>query len=180
MTESKTQSNLSFRLMSLEFRIRDLIWPPVKILEEAGVKPGMAVLDFGCGPGTFTIASAGLVGREGKVYALDINPLALESVRRYASSKNLGNIQAIHGNEIKNIPDESIDIVLLYDVLHDFADPAPIMAEIHRVLKPNGVLSVSDHHLKNKTQDIIAATGFFRFSGSARQILKFERNNVKG
>lgn len=180
MTKHRTQSNLSFRLMSLEFRLRDLMRPPVKILEEAGVRPGMAVLDFGCGPGGFSIAAARLVGPEGRVYAIDTHPLATEMLRRAAARKDIENIHATYGSDISWIMDKSVDIALLYDVLHDFTDPVPILAEIHRVLKPNGVLSVSDHHLKNNAQDMVAATGFFLFSGSARQILKFERNNIKG
>ena len=54
MKPKRRQSNLDFRLMSLEYRIRDALYPPVKILEEAGVRFRMTVLDFGCGPGSFT------------------------------------------------------------------------------------------------------------------------------
>ena len=52
----RLQSNLSFRLMSLEFRLRDRLRPPVRILGAAGVQTGMTVVDFGCGP----LASRGL------------------------------------------------------------------------------------------------------------------------
>lgn len=62
MINTHHQSNFSFRLMSAEFRIRDWLHPPIKILQEAGVHRGMTVLDFGCGPGGFSLAAAQLVG----------------------------------------------------------------------------------------------------------------------
>jgi hypothetical protein len=49
------QSNLAFRLMSLEFHLRDWFRPPIKILQAEGVQSGMTVLDFGCGQGSFPI-----------------------------------------------------------------------------------------------------------------------------
>jgi len=68
MTEPLSQSNLGFRLMSLMFCVRDWLRPPTRILQESGVRPGMAVLDFGCGRGGFSLAAASLVGPEGHVY----------------------------------------------------------------------------------------------------------------
>jgi ubiquinone/menaquinone biosynthesis C-methylase UbiE len=46
------------------------------------------------------------------------------------------------------LPDDSIDVVLLYDTFHDLSDPNMALEELHRVLKPNGILSFSDHHMK--------------------------------
>lgn len=68
--------NIDFALMSLMFRVRDLIRPPVVALKEAGVGPGMRVLDYGCGPGSFYLAAALIVGDRGMVYALDELPVA--------------------------------------------------------------------------------------------------------
>jgi len=65
------QSDFSFRVMSLKFRLRDFFRPPERILREAGIRNGMTVLDFGCGPGGFSLAAAKLVGPGGRVYAAD-------------------------------------------------------------------------------------------------------------
>jgi 23S rRNA U2552 (ribose-2'-O)-methylase RlmE/FtsJ len=72
------QSDFSFRAMSLEFRLRDFFRPPERILREAGIRDGLTVLDFGCGPGGFSQAAAKLVGPEGRVYAVDNHPLNKE------------------------------------------------------------------------------------------------------
>jgi predicted methyltransferase len=59
--------------------LRDLIRPPRAILREAGLGPGMAVLDFGCGPGGFSVAAVRLVGPAGRVYALDLRPEVIQN-----------------------------------------------------------------------------------------------------
>ena len=145
----KPMSNLSFRFMSLAFSFRDLFMDPADILQEAGVKPGFYVLDYGCGPGSYTIAAAKMVTDSGKVYALDILPVAIEQVQKSASKRNITNIETIRSDCATGLPDESIDVVLLYDILHDLDKPQEILAELHRVLKPDGILSISDHHLND-------------------------------
>ena len=61
--------DIHFRLMALGFMFRDLPNPPEKILKEADIGPGDRVLDFGCGPGSYSLAAAKLVGEKGeKIY----------------------------------------------------------------------------------------------------------------
>ncbi len=176
MKEHHLQSNLDFRLMSMEFGLRDWLRPPVKILQEAGVCSGMTVLDFGCGPGGFSLAAARMVGPQGRVYAVDMHPLAVKSVRAAAMRKALNNIETIPGNGLVDIPAGSVDIVLLYDVLHDLSDPIPIQMEWHRVLKPKGILSVSDHHLKGESLlQMITGGGLFRLADHGRRLFQFEK-----
>ncbi|MHA1360918.1 MAG: SAM-dependent methyltransferase [Candidatus Helarchaeota archaeon] len=55
---------------------------PYKVLDAAGLEPGQRALEVGCGPGFFTIPAAHIVGEKGSVLALDINPAAVEHVRR--------------------------------------------------------------------------------------------------
>ena len=70
-------SNFAFRMMvNVGMPIRNLFMPPAKMLAEAEINPGSKVLDYGCGPGTFTIMIAEKIGQSGIVYALDIHPLA--------------------------------------------------------------------------------------------------------
>lgn len=166
MTGPRLQSNMGFCLMSLAFWLRDMVRPPAKILAEAKLRPGMTVLDFGCGPGGFSLAAARSVGPEGRVYAVDIHPLAVRSVQRAAAKQGLDNVRTIRGNNVAELGAHSIDIILLYDVLHDLPDPKLILEELHRVLKPEGLLSVSDHHLGDEAiLSAISADGQFRFAG---------------
>jgi len=156
-------SNIGFNLMSFGFKIRNFFNPPANILEEVKIEPGSYILDYGCGPGSYSIAAAELVGRSGKVYALDIHPLAIKKVKGIASKRQLENIETIHSDCKTNLPENSIDIVLLYDVFHDLSNPDAVLEELYHVLKPGGILSFSDHHMKeHEFLTKITAKGLFK------------------
>jgi ubiquinone/menaquinone biosynthesis C-methylase UbiE len=144
----KAESNLGFRLMAFSYKFRDLRLPRLNILEEVGIKPGFHVLDYGCGPGSYIIPLAQLVGKSGKIHALDIHPLAIKKVQDIASKKQLANVETILSDCQTGLPDNSLDVVLLYDIFHHLSDPDGVLKELHRVLKPDGILSFSDHHMK--------------------------------
>jgi ubiquinone/menaquinone biosynthesis C-methylase UbiE len=170
-TLEKPQSGFSYKAMSFMFKIRDIIWPRGNILKEVGIKPGFSVLDFGCGPGGYILPLAKMVGESGKIYALDMNPAAILTVKSLAAGHKLSNVQTILSEGATGLPDGSIDVVLLYDLFHYLKKPDDILIELHHVLKPSGTLSVSDHHMKAK--DIIArisAAGFFRLSKQGKVI----------
>jgi ubiquinone/menaquinone biosynthesis C-methylase UbiE len=145
--------NLMFNGMSFIFKLRDLIVPRKKVLEEAGIEPGDRVLDYGCGPGTYTPDVAKIVGESGKVYALDIHPLAVKRVQDLAEKRELTNVGTILSDCDTGLPDDSVDVVLLYDIFHLLSEPQAVLEELHRVLKPGGTLSFNDHHMKE--DDII-------------------------
>jgi ubiquinone/menaquinone biosynthesis C-methylase UbiE len=142
-------SALGFRVMSLLFKIRDLQSPRERVLGEVGIRPGFSVLDYGCGPGSYILPLARLVGATGRIYALDIHPLAIEKVRSIAAKKRLANIEVIQSDCETGLPDASVDVALLYDIFHDLGDPGAVLGELHRVLKPDGILSLNDHHMKD-------------------------------
>jgi ubiquinone/menaquinone biosynthesis C-methylase UbiE len=145
---TKPQTNLDFKLMSLSFKIRDFFSPRKNILKEVGIKTGFHVLDFGCGPGSYTMPLTELVGKSGKIYALDVNQLAIKSVRNIIINKHLTNVETIHSDCKTGLPDSSLDVALLYDTFHDLKHPIEVLKELHRIMKPHGILSVADHHLK--------------------------------
>jgi ubiquinone/menaquinone biosynthesis C-methylase UbiE len=146
---TEIESDLGFRLMSLTFKLRDLFSPRERVLEEAGIQSGWQVLDYGCGSGSYVPAASRAVGESGKVFALDVHPLAVNEVEHIAAKQHLDNVQTIFSNCATRLPDRSIDAVLLYDTYHALDIPSRVMAEIERVLKPNGILSFSDHHMND-------------------------------
>jgi 2-polyprenyl-3-methyl-5-hydroxy-6-metoxy-1,4-benzoquinol methylase len=115
---------------------------------EIGIEPGAQVLDYGCGPGAFSIEAAKLVGEDGKVCAVDMHPRAIESVKQRASNEDLANIVAIEADSPADLETGCFDVVILYDIFHHFPEPGIIMKELHRVMKPEAILSFSDHHMK--------------------------------
>lgn len=170
----KPQSNFAFRMMSWAFQIRDIFSSPINILKEAEIKPGFIVLDYGCGPGSYALAAAEMVGSSGKVYALDIHPLAVHRVQKVASKKGLRNIETIHSDCATGLPDENVDVVLLFDILHELSEPDKILEELYRILKPDGTLSFSDHHLKeDEIVSKITHTGLFRLEKKTTKTYRF-------
>jgi ubiquinone/menaquinone biosynthesis C-methylase UbiE len=159
----KSKSNLDFKLMSLVYRFRDIFIPRIRILKEVEIKQGYYVLDYGCGPYSYIIPLVKMIGEEGKVFALDIHPLAIQRAQQFVSKKQLKNVETIYSNCKTGLPDNSVDVVLLYDKFHDLDNPSEVLKELHRVLKPNGILSFSDHHMKeNEIISKITNEGLFR------------------
>ena len=160
--------------MSFAFRLRDIFLPRKNILDEVRIKPGLSVLDYGCGSGSYITAAAELVGDTGKIYALDIHPLAIERARRIASRNHLLNVETIQSDCKTGLFDDSIDVVLLYDVFHKLSDPDYVLAELHRVLTPNGILSFSDHHLKeDEIVSRVTGSGLFELSEKGKETYRF-------
>lgn len=167
-------SGLSFRVMSLLFVIRDSFKPRKAVLMEVGLEPGFNVLEFGCGPGSYTTIAGDMVGKTGKVYALDIHPLAIRSVQKRVSDKGLTNVETILSDGATGLEDGSIDVVLMYDVFHDLGDQNGVLKEMHRILKSGATLSFSDHHLKdNDVISKLTETGLFKFSKKDKTTFTF-------
>jgi ubiquinone/menaquinone biosynthesis C-methylase UbiE len=173
---ARPKSNLDFRLMSLTYKFRDFIKPRMSILEDVGIELGFHVLDYGCGPGSYIAPLAELVGKSGKIYALDMHPLAVRTVQKLASRKGLDNVETILSDRKTGLPSNSLDMVMLYDILHDLDDVNGVLTELHRILKPEGILSLSDHHLKEA--DIVSqvtAAGLFKLSVKGKRTYSFSR-----
>ena len=82
--------DISFRLMNCIFHIIDFIYPYIdKRVKKFGIKEGMTVVDYGCGPGRYTTRLAKLVGEKGKVFAIDIHELAIKAVKKKINRDHL-------------------------------------------------------------------------------------------
>ena len=173
-TRAHPQSNLDFRLMSASYKLRDILVPRINVLKEVGIRAGFNVLDYGCGPGSYIVPLAELVGKSGKIYALDVHPLAIQAVQRIAAKKRLANVHTILSDCKTGLLPSSVDVVLLYDILHDLNNSGEVLAELYRVLRPEGILSVSDHHMKqNEIISRVTGGGLFKLSARGRRTYSF-------
>jgi len=163
--------------MAFIYKFRDLVLPRRSILKEVGIQPGFHVLDYGCGPGSYLIPLAELVGESGKIYVLDVHALAIQRVKNIASQKRVENVETILSDCRTGLPDHSMDVVLLYDTFHDLSDPNGVLKELHRVLKPDGILSLSDHHMKeNEILSRVTDGGLFRLSKKGKRTFSFSKD----
>jgi len=174
--KDKPMPDIGFRMMSLFFRIRDRFRDPGKQLEKVGIKEGQTLLDFGCGSASYVIPAARMVGGKGMVYALDIHPLAISAVEKKATKEGLTNIATILSDRDTGLPDESIDVVLLYDVIRSIKDKRALLKELHRVMKENGLLSILAEHIKvEDVVEIAEKGGLFSLRYRHGKLLKFKR-----
>ena len=132
----------------LDSGYRRRIQPPAQLIERSGIKKGMRVLDLGCGSGAFTPFVARAIGEKGKVYALDIQEDMLKQLENKLSrpeNKNIKNIKLIEGNAYELPFDNgSLDLVYMVTVLQEIPDRNRALHEVKRVLKPGGILSVTE------------------------------------
>jgi ubiquinone/menaquinone biosynthesis C-methylase UbiE len=122
----------------------------IKVLKRIGIRRGQTVLDFGCGYGIYTVPVAKIVGEQGRVYALDKDKEALDALMQKAGSACLANVERMEtSGELEiELADETVDVILLFDVFHSFyfpqaSDRRKLLGEICRIMKPSAFLSIS-------------------------------------
>jgi len=126
-------------VLDSEERIKEL--RPYQLLQEkAGIKPGMTCIDLGSGTGTFTFPLLACIGSTGIVYAIDDS----EEMQAYIRSKNPPpNLIFVRSDVTQTGLDDGIaDFCLLSSILHEVDQPAELMAEAFRLLKPGGRILV--------------------------------------
>jgi ubiquinone/menaquinone biosynthesis C-methylase UbiE len=128
--------------------LRRLFQPTDRVIERSGVKPGMTILDLGCGSGAFTPPAARVVGEGGKVYALDIQPAMLRQLeRRLARARNhdIKNVELKQASAYElPFADESLDLVISVAAFHEIPDKPRALREVKRVLKKDGILALTE------------------------------------
>ena len=141
-------SNRSFRFMALSMQIHDFICPFIeKRIRQFGFEKGMIVIDYGCGPGRYTTKLAEFVGNKGKVYALDIHKLAINTVRKKIEKYNLKNIEPILIDGYNStLPNDTADVVCAIDMFPGIKKPTDLLKEIRRITKKDGILIIDGWH----------------------------------
>jgi ubiquinone/menaquinone biosynthesis C-methylase UbiE len=116
---------------------------PDLLLSALKIKPGDKVADIGAGTGYYTRRMGELVGREGTVFAVNIEPEMLESLKARTSAAGIHNVQPVLGTlKSPRLPRDSLDLVLMVDVYHELEFPYEMMQEICWALKPGGRIAL--------------------------------------
>jgi SAM-dependent methyltransferase len=137
------------------------------ILGRVGIRSGEKVLELGPGPGAFSLDAARMLGPEGRLIAVDIQAEMIARLERRARQAGITNIET-HVASAYELPleDASIDRVFLVTVLPEIPDRARALAELRRVLKPDGTLSITEEFLDpdylfaSETVRLVDAAGF--------------------
>ena len=170
---------IGFVIMSSVLRIRAKFINPERILREIGLQKGQTMLDYGCGVGVFTIPAAQIVGDDGAVYALDVHPLCIKATEKEAGKRGMTNVKTILSGRDTGLPDESVDVVFLYDVLQFITDRGSLMEEFHRVLNPDGRLCATAEHLDvDEFLDVITKGNLFTLVDRKGPVFRFRGESL--
>jgi len=118
------------------------------VLDRVGIRPGERVLELGPGPGTLTVDAARRVGQEGRLIAVDIQSEMITQVEKCIQEAGLTNVE-MHVANAYDLPLDagSVDRAFLVTVLPEIPDQARALAELRRVLKQGGALSITEEFL---------------------------------
>lgn len=156
MTQSKSTENT--HIMSHKYswtlsnKLRNWAQPPIKLLDD-NIKPGMKVLDFGCGNGYMTFPLVNLVGENGTVFAVDLQQEMLEQLMRRSKAHHNNNKIVFHQCESEAINlKTTVDAVVCCYVLHEVPNKKVTLGNLFDLLKDNGVFQLIEPplHVPNK------------------------------
>ena len=137
------------------------------VLDRVGIRPGERVLELGPGPGAFTVDAARRAGPEGRLIAVDIQPAMIVQLERRIREAGLTNVEThVAGAYDLPLESESVERAFLVTVLPEIPDQDRALAELWRVIKPGGQLSITeefidpDYPLPFETIRRVEAAGF--------------------
>jgi len=114
--------------------------PPSELIGKIGLTQNDTVMDFGCGPGFFTVE---LAKKAKSVVAVDLSPEMLQKAQKKAAKSQVKNIQFLQSDGINlQLGDGSVDFILLVTVFHEVGDVESVLKEFWRVTKPGGRLAI--------------------------------------
>ena len=139
-----------------------------KLMPALEIKEGQVVVDLGAGSGFHTMKLSKLVGPEGKVYAVDIQPEMLDIIGKRVRKDNIKNVILVHNTEKDpKLPESKIDMILMVDVYHELSYPYEVTTELVKALKPGGRLVFVEFRLEDKKVPILDVHRM-----SIRQVMK--------
>ena len=159
---------------AMESRLRYRFSGPMKILRGADIQPGQTALEVGCGTGFHTVAAAQLIGDQGCLIAMDVLSDYVEGVSKKVQAAELKNVRVVKRDAMDTgLDEESIDTVLLFSVVPSPTLPLKrFLPEMHRVLKPGGILVVTTFPWVHSS---ICRSGLFTYISKRNGVYNYRR-----
>ena len=119
---------------------------PDNIIKTISLKPGQSIADIGAGGGYFSLRFAEIVGKSGRVYAVDTNQKFIEFISKTAKEKRLSNIYPILATEDKlDLSEKSLDAIFMRNVTHHLSNRTQYFRKFKQFLKPDGKIIIIDY-----------------------------------
>lgn len=120
------------------------------------LKPGDAVADIGAGSGVITMMISDIVGSDGTVYAVDIQPEMLAAIKKKTDERDIKNVELVLGTtKSPELPPDSCDLAFMVDVYHEFDFPHEMLTGIVNGLKPGGRIAFVEYRKEDPTIPIL-------------------------
>jgi len=143
----KTSKPYTGDLSIFEYKDRDQKLQVARVMDILGIDPGKTVADIGAGSGWFSVRAARRVTPNGLVYAVDINPEAIQYIQERMQREGIGNVRVIRSKpDDPLLPAESIDAVLLLKTYHEVAEPVTLLKNLRRALRPKARVGIIDRN----------------------------------
>jgi ubiquinone/menaquinone biosynthesis C-methylase UbiE len=167
-------ANWSYHLMRMSWKVVDLFTDQAKLLDDFNILAGWTVIDYGCGPGRYLKKASEMVGPGGKVYAVDIHDIAINCSRSLIEKNDLKNVSAVKARHyFVPIPENTADLIYVLDVFHMIARPDLFLKELHRLVKPEGILILDDGHQKRaRVKEKVLLTHLWKIVEENKRYLK--------
>lgn len=124
--------------------LRNIFLSPRQLVKRLDLQPHMHVLEVGAGPGYFSSRVAQAIP-EGRLVVADIQPQMIEFAKKRLLSRKVQNVNFyLCDGRSFDFPDHSFDRIFLVSVLGEVENRADYLREFQRLLKPNGLLSISE------------------------------------
>lgn len=145
--QRKTSTPYTGDLSIFDYSDRDQKLHINQVMDRLGISPGKSVADIGAGSGWFTVRAAQRVAPRGTVYAVDINPEAIQYVDDRAKKEKLNNVETVLGTAgDPRLPSESVNAVLLLKTYHEVAQPVELMTHLRSSLRPDARVGIIDRN----------------------------------
>ncbi len=157
-------SKPAFYIMAFLMKLMDVFGNySDKRFRELAIKNGQKVIDYGCGPARYIINSSKAVGKKGRVYAVDIHPIAIKMVADKIRKFNLKNVKVVQANGYSvDIPENTADLIYALDMFHMVEKPNILLKELNRLVKSDGILIIDDgHQSRDETRQKIMNSKFW-------------------
>ncbi len=123
---------------------------PDLALDGMGIKPGMKIADMGSGVGYMTLRMAKRVGPTGKIYGVDLQPGMLQKLKENAAKAGVTNVEPILSTvDDPKLPANSVDMILMVDVYHEFSQPQAMIRKLREALKADGRLILLEYRAED-------------------------------
>jgi len=179
-TPRKTSTPYTGDLSIFDSRGRDERLQINRVMDMLGIAPGKNVADIGAGSGWFTVRAARRVTDSGTVYAVDINPEAIQYIEQRAKKDGLRNIKTILSEpDDAQLPADGVDAVLLLKTYHEVAHPVVLLRNLRSSLKSGAKVGIIDRNGNGENHGV-SKDVVVREASQAGYELRDSQNFVKG